>query len=708
MPDFLSGDPYAELLPKPVAPLPLLYLDQISPVLDGSDFVQGVLMEGSSAVVYGESTAGKTFFTTDLALRVAAGMKWNGRRVDQGGVVYVAMEGGTGFRNRVHAFMAEHQLEGMRLPFAAIPASVNLLDAGADMDRLLGAIQAATERMGIPIKLIVLDTLSRAMAGGNENDSADMGALVRNMDTVREQTGACVLAIHHSGKDISKGARGHSLLRAALDTEIEVRADDATGIRTATVVKQREMAKGDTFTFTLRSHLVGKNRHGEDVTTATVQPSEADAVGGRLRTKKARVMTSTQHAWHQDLIDIFARSEPKMDTPVPGMSPVPVLSRKAVREGYRLKGYLTSDTNQPLTERERTKLHSGLMLLKSHNKIGMTNTCVWLIPKRESSRNHLMDAHGANLNGTCVSEAPSLREPHSLTFSDPTTNKDQQYPSRRLCHQFLSDVKCHCDNRLLAIGPRAVNRWCLQLRVLGGLVKSYGLVEPTSRRMLFMAKKIVILLAIVCITADLFFVFNQKSPEEPSTIINMNEVAFRIPISYTPGSPTAEAIFALVYWPDLKPVRGNSIRSKSDYVDVSNYVGILLTNNNAIVSLNKRFEYYQKSYDLVEYTLTDSFQKLEGATHYIGSRNKKDPTAGVDVFALISEGRLQQFVTCDGKMTAHARPSCQIEFEDSICQFSVHMSRANVLVSFLDIRSKILKLRDSFIVRASSGHDPAA
>jgi len=33
------------------------------------------------------------------------------------------------------------------------------------------------------------------------------------------------MIIHHSGKDKNKGARGHSSLRAAVDTEIEIKVD---------------------------------------------------------------------------------------------------------------------------------------------------------------------------------------------------------------------------------------------------------------------------------------------------------------------------------------------------------------------------------------------------------------------------------------------------------------------------------------------------
>jgi RecA-family ATPase len=58
---------------------------------------------------------------------------------------------------------------------------------------------------------VVIDTLSRALAGGNENAPDDMGALVINTDKVRQLTGAALIYIHHSGKDAALGARGHSL-----------------------------------------------------------------------------------------------------------------------------------------------------------------------------------------------------------------------------------------------------------------------------------------------------------------------------------------------------------------------------------------------------------------------------------------------------------------------------------------------------------------
>jgi hypothetical protein len=252
-------------------PLSITWIDQIQVSLDTNDFVQGLLCEGSAAVVYGESNAGKTFWTTDLALHVATGLIWNGRRVEQGGVIYCVLEGNKGFRNRVAGWRTQNKGP---CHFGAIESSLNLLAPKGDVDELIALIKDAAGQLSVPVRLVVIDTLSRALAGGNENAPEDMGALVKNMDRIRRETGACILFVHHSGKDQARGMRGHSLLRAAIDTEIEVVCDEATGARQAQVLKQRELQKGDIFGFTLEAEVLGKNRHGENVTTCLVSHSD--------------------------------------------------------------------------------------------------------------------------------------------------------------------------------------------------------------------------------------------------------------------------------------------------------------------------------------------------------------------------------------------------------------------------------------------------
>jgi hypothetical protein len=243
---------------------------QIEPVLDADDFVQGLLCRNTLAVVYGKSGSGKTFWTTTLALHVAAGLPFAGRRVNQGRVLYCCMEGSIGFRNRVSAWRTDTGLDDYDLPFSAVFDHINLFEPNG-VDELVDIISDTNSHHAPPV-LIVVDTLARALSGGNENAPDDMGKLIANADLLRRATQACILFIHHSGKDEALGARGHSSLQAAIDTEIEV--TDQEGNRTATVLKQRDLAKGHAFPFTLKSIELGENPYGETVSTCVVELAE--------------------------------------------------------------------------------------------------------------------------------------------------------------------------------------------------------------------------------------------------------------------------------------------------------------------------------------------------------------------------------------------------------------------------------------------------
>lgn len=248
--------------------IPVLHWDDIKPKFDAADFVEGLLIEEAMSVVYGQSNSGKTFFVSDLAMHVAAGLEWNGREVEQGGVIWLAMEGAFGISNRIAAWRKERGVD-YDIPFAVIPVALDLLHDDGDTAPLIARIREVAKTLGIKVRLIVVDTLSRAIAGGNENAPDDMGALVTNGTTIQQELKAHVCWIHHSGKDEAKGARGHSLLRAATDTEIEITADGPQ--RLARVTKQRELDCGGEFPFTLKVVELGPNKRGKPVTSCVVE-----------------------------------------------------------------------------------------------------------------------------------------------------------------------------------------------------------------------------------------------------------------------------------------------------------------------------------------------------------------------------------------------------------------------------------------------------
>jgi RecA-family ATPase len=169
-----------------------------------------------------------------------------------------------------------------------VSTALNLMDPSADVEDLIDLVRECEAEIGERVVLIVVDTVARAMGGANENASEDMARLVAAFDRIRDETGAHVLGIHHSGKDSGKGARGHSSLRAAVDTEVEVTADEATKLHTGHITKQRDLpTKGERFAGRFVSVNVGYDQWQGVVTACAVEDAEPAAPTGRSKPKSA-------------------------------------------------------------------------------------------------------------------------------------------------------------------------------------------------------------------------------------------------------------------------------------------------------------------------------------------------------------------------------------------------------------------------------------
>jgi hypothetical protein len=374
-PDHWSAEPEPDigLGPERVAPdikptgLPLIYFQDVKPALKSEDFIEGLLIKAAMSVTYGPSNCGKTFFMADLALHVAMGLEWRGREVERAGVIYCAMEGAHGIQNRVAAFALTCGLAGQEIPFAIIPVALNLLDANADTSRLIDAIKEAAARMAIPVGLVVMDTLSRAMAGGNENSPEDMGALVANSDRIRQATGAHVAWIHHSGKDQAQGARGHSLLRAATDTEIEISRADNDSPSIARVTKQRELEIDGVFGFTLKRVELGLNHRGKPVTSCVVEPTDE-------RPAKPRIsLTNGEALALRILHDVMATQPGPVPYQAAEAGVKAATSKHAWRETFFARS--TIDTH----EAKKKAFNRAADGLAQKSQIGVHHDTVWAV-----------------------------------------------------------------------------------------------------------------------------------------------------------------------------------------------------------------------------------------------------------------------------------------------------------------------------------------
>lgn len=257
---------------------------EIEPNLDPEYLVKGWLIPKSLSVVYGQPNVGKSFFALDLAHAIARGRPWGSCRVRKSLVVYVTMEGGAGFDMRVKALGDPC--------FWVLPITLSFMDPRRDPTFLAEAVNMLAKTHG-PCGLIVIDTLARAMPGGDENASQDMGKLVASAETLKERTGAHVMLIHHAGKNAALGARGHSSLRAAIDTEIEITKEEGQDIIEAKATKQRDMQAGSTFRYRLRQVILGQDRDGDEVTTCVVERA-AEGEEPRRATVKGKAELALQ------------------------------------------------------------------------------------------------------------------------------------------------------------------------------------------------------------------------------------------------------------------------------------------------------------------------------------------------------------------------------------------------------------------------------
>lgn len=177
--------------------------------------LDGVLPASVLAEIHGAPGTGKSFIALAMSLSVATGVPFLGCDARQGQVVYVAAERFTGLRRRIGAWSQAHghpSLAAMHV----MNEAVNLIDASETR-----AFANVIGRLVPRPALIVLDTLSRCLAGVDENSQRDMTKVVGSIERIRQATGASVLLIHHTRKagDLE---RGSTVLRGAADLMMSV------------------------------------------------------------------------------------------------------------------------------------------------------------------------------------------------------------------------------------------------------------------------------------------------------------------------------------------------------------------------------------------------------------------------------------------------------------------------------------------------------
>jgi len=180
------------------------------------------------------------------------------------------------------------------------------------------------------------------------------------------------MIVHHSGKDTSRGARGSSSLRGALDTEIELEVDEGSGIRTALSTKQRDLEGGAAFSFKLNVAILGTDPDGDDITTCVIEKAdETELEDARKKQPKGKNQKLFIECFRQLRAD-------KVGTPNQGGTGWPephtywVIPEDQIYEHF--KGKFTGANS-------RTAWRQTIEALISHDFICMNLGQIWLLSK---------------------------------------------------------------------------------------------------------------------------------------------------------------------------------------------------------------------------------------------------------------------------------------------------------------------------------------
>jgi hypothetical protein len=209
-------------------PMPPERRDRIQFLHDYADNVQdptwlipGLLPAHGIGMLYGESGSYKSFLALDMALSLAFGIpgQWGAPPV-KNDVLFLAGEGPVATsKKRWPAWMEWQGIEFRNDHRFFISPEVPLYTDSTAWEN----VKLDLAELKAKPSLIVIDTLTRLITGLDENSAKDASMITKFMEQLARYFECFVLAIHHTGKDQNKGARGSSAFFANVDMVMTTR-----------------------------------------------------------------------------------------------------------------------------------------------------------------------------------------------------------------------------------------------------------------------------------------------------------------------------------------------------------------------------------------------------------------------------------------------------------------------------------------------------
>ena len=291
--------------------------------------VKRVLPRRGLAAIYGRPGSLKSFVVSHIALCVALGREWAGRRVHGAPVVYIAAEGASGLRKRKAGYALTCPDLPADVPIYLISAAPNLGADPGDLGTLIADIEAA----GVSPGLVILDTLAQTLGSADEN-GAGMTVFGKNAAALATRFSCLVLAVHHVGlaETAQQRMRGHSSLHGALDVQILCERKDGDLSATLTLQKLKDEASNVQLTVRLSRVVIATDEDGEEISTLVVDRVEDAEI--EVKEIKTKPVPQSQRLLMAVLIQALEETGSKA-TPFGSSGPtVQAVDDEAVRARY--------------------------------------------------------------------------------------------------------------------------------------------------------------------------------------------------------------------------------------------------------------------------------------------------------------------------------------------------------------------------------------
>jgi len=251
------------------AQVPLLTLEQLREQSKAvSWLVKHTVPADSIGIIFGGSGTFKSFIALDMALHVAHGLEWLGKKTKKGAVLIVAAEGGAGLWKRIVAWHRKRRLKWTDAAVYVVPVSVDLTADSA-------GVTVAAEALGIKPDLVIIDTLSQTF-NGEENSAGEIASYLREIGLWFRASWQCaVLVVHHTGHVATERPRGSSALRSNVDFMFGVFRDEKEMLATVECVKQKDGELFESVSFAMSVEELEFDEDGDAITSLV-----ASAVNG--------------------------------------------------------------------------------------------------------------------------------------------------------------------------------------------------------------------------------------------------------------------------------------------------------------------------------------------------------------------------------------------------------------------------------------------